>query len=106
MADALYGGEYAVYRGEDRTIPFAPATPTSISGQTHEVRIIDPLGNDSTVTIADGSLTKTTATGEIVATLTQAITAAFTANKYAVELWRNDSSHRGKIGWIFINVQN
>ncbi len=104
MSDALYGGEYPVYRGEDRPIPFSPVTPSDITGQTFSVLIVDPLGNQSTISIAHGSLTITVGTGEVTAQLTAAITTALTGNKYRVELWRIDSGHASKLAWIFINV--
>jgi len=105
VADEIYGGEYRVYIGSDRALTFSPETPTSVSGQTFEVRIIDPLGNVDTVTITHGSLSITAATGVIVATLTRAITLALLAGHYNVELWRIDSGNYGKISYITIEVQ-
>ncbi len=102
--ETIYGGSFAVYRGETRSVPFAPTTPTSVAGQTFEVRIIDPLGNMTEVDIAHGSLTIVTGTGAITATLTAAITAAITANKVEVWLWRTDSGHEGAEAWIELDI--
>lgn len=104
--ETIYGGRFAVYRGETRTVPFAPTTPTSVSGQTFAVHITDPLGNMTQVTIANGSLTIVTGTGSITATLTAAITAAITANLVEVALWRIDSTHENKLAWIELQVSD
>ena len=105
MADALYGGSFVVYQGSGRPVTFSLATPASIAGQTFEVRVIDPRGNVSTVTIPNGSLGITSGTGVITASLTTAITTALPFGTYRVELWRTDTGNVDKKAWITIEVQ-
>ncbi len=102
---AVFGGTYTVYQGSTKTITFTLSPAASVSGQTFEVRLVDQVGFYSTVTIAHASLSITTGTGVVTATLTYAITTALVQGLWNAELWRVDSGSQAKLKWITLEVK-
>ncbi len=102
----IFGGTYTVYQGSTKPITFTLTPAASVSGQTFEVRLVDQAGFYSTVTIAHASLTITTGTGVVAATLTYAITTALAHGLWDAELWRTNSGSEAKLKWITLEVKS
>lgn len=99
----LYGGRHTVYIGEDRTFTLSPATgeEPDITGQTFEVRIVDDLQIESTVTIEHADLDIDAEDGVIVAAHSFS---DLRAGLYRVELWRVDSGEERKRAWFHVEL--
>lgn len=104
--DPIYGGRVTMYIGSRRDFTFTAAEgqDPNIAGQTHEFRLIDTLGLADTITIPEASLVKNTSTGVITAPVLEGETEGRETSLYRGELWRTDTPHGDKIGWLEVDL--